>query len=90
MYTVDRTESAVHELTSLWVNADPSLRRAVTAASHNIDKDLRHQPNEKGESREGDNRFYFAAPLGIYFRVDESANTAVVVNVWLVSPRKKR
>ncbi|MSQ95592.1 MAG: hypothetical protein EXR98_13675 [Gemmataceae bacterium] len=90
MYKVDWAESAMHELTRLWLQANAELRKTITAATHTIDTDLRDHPNESGESRDHGNRIYFASPLCVTFRVEESSKTSVVTTVWLMRPRKKR
>lgn len=41
MFRVEWLQSAVDELAALWVDADSTLRQAITNASHQIDEQLR-------------------------------------------------
>ena len=55
------------ELAALWL--DGNIRGAVTEAARRIERALRSDPPNQGESREGDFRVMFETPLGVSFRV---------------------
>jgi hypothetical protein len=65
-YTVTWTPPAQDELATVWLNAPD--RRAVTAASHRIDKALRNDPDTQGEEYFGD-RILEDEPLAVTFAV---------------------
>ena len=75
-------QSALDDLARLWMAADSALRAAITAAAHRIDPALQHDPASKGESRELDERVFFAYPLGILFTVVEAQQAVFVHSVW--------
>jgi hypothetical protein len=47
-YTVVATEYAQDRLTTLWVNAAPAERGAISRASNAIDRELRDDADQKG------------------------------------------
>lgn len=89
MYRVEWLQSALHQLSAIWVNADPSSRAKVTQATNEIDRELRTDPVNFGESRSERSRIGFAAPLGFLFRVDAESRLAVVQRVWLLRRRNR-
>ena len=89
MYTVEWLESALDELTRIWTGADSSTRKLITQAAATIDQRLRDDPFGQSESREGDVRILFAAPLGINFRPEADGQTMTVAHVWLVRPARQ-
>ena len=80
---------ALNELTVIWTNADPMLRKQITAATHIIDKELQSNPQDSGESREADHRILISMPRGVSFRVQVENNLVEVFHVWLIRPRKR-
>jgi hypothetical protein len=83
MFTVRWKRSALNELADLWVKADSAVRQSITAASQGIDQQLKDDPENQGESRSGDLRIFFLAPLGITYEVDNQTSTVYVLHVWL-------
>ena len=83
MFRVRWEETALNELTSLWLGADSMMRQAITAATHRIDQQLRADPLEHSESRPGGRRILFISPLGILFRVENDRQMVSVLRVWL-------
>jgi len=79
-YVVYWLPSAEEELTRLWL--EPSTRRRITDATDEIDRQLRNDPGQLGESRDGDLRVMFVDPLGVSFIVDEDQGALVVVEIW--------
>jgi hypothetical protein len=82
MFRVGWTESALNALTSLWLAADPNVRRAITAATEAVDRRLQINALYEGESRPGGRRILFAPPLTVLFVVDRFTATATVTHVW--------
>lgn len=68
-FSLEWKQSATDELAEIWLRADSSTRRAITAATSKVDHLLIHDPYGVSESREGDRRIMFVAPLAITFRV---------------------
>jgi hypothetical protein len=62
---------------------DSALRKAITVATHQIEKELSKNPETKGESRPNHRRIYFHAPLGILFKVIAEKATVVILHVWV-------
>jgi hypothetical protein len=58
------------------------MRRAITTATHRIDEELRHDPENQGESRSSQERVYFEFPLGIRFEIDRQQSLVHVLQVW--------
>jgi hypothetical protein len=82
MFTVRWKRSALNELAALWTQADSAMRRAITTATHRIDQELRHDAENRGESRGNQERVYFEFPLGIRFEVDRQESLVHVLQVW--------
>ncbi len=72
-------EGAEDELTAIWLAARD--RYAVTEAASRLDAILRADPQEVGESRDGDKRIAFSDPLAVIFRV-LPGNFVEVTHVW--------
>lgn len=87
MYRVDWLQTALDQLAALWTPADSVLRQAITAASHEIDRQLQIDPYIRSESRPGGRRVFFAPPLGILFRLEADGHTVSVLRVWLFRKR---
>jgi hypothetical protein len=60
---------------------------AVRQAAADIDYRLRRGPREVGESRDPDIRVWYGAVLGVRYRIDEAANTVVVLSA---APARRR
>jgi hypothetical protein len=87
MFRVRWQESALNELTTLWMGANSILRQGITAASNQTDQRLQTDPLGEGESRPERRRILFNPPLGITFRVEEDEQTVSVLRVWLFRTR---
>jgi len=88
VFRVEWLQSALARLSTIWINADPGLRAQITQATHEIDRQLRTDPLNLGESRSERSRIAFVVPLGVLFRVDRDERRAVVQRVWLMRQRK--
>lgn len=75
-------ETARGELADLWLRADSAERRQIALAAHAIDKRLGTNAEREGESRQGDRRVLFEAPLGILFCIEENGAAVRVLRVW--------
>ena len=82
MFTIRWRRSARDELATRWIDADSALRKAITVATHEIEKELSKNPETKGESRPNDRRIFFYAPLGVLFKVNAEKATVVILHVW--------
>jgi hypothetical protein len=69
MFTVVWKQSALDQLTEIWLAS--KNRPAISAAANQIDDWLRHDPDLKGESREGVERVVILSPLVVVVEVQE-------------------
>jgi mRNA-degrading endonuclease RelE of RelBE toxin-antitoxin system len=87
MFKVRWEKEALNELTALWLHASPEIRKAITAATNEIDQQLSLNPLRDSESRQEGRRILFSFPLGVVFRVEDDARTVSVLKVWLFKKR---
>ncbi len=87
MFQVEWLESALDALARFWANADSGERRAITAASQEIDKRLARSPETEGESRSAGNRITIVLPLAVVFHVESDRQTVVITLVRLLRHR---
>lgn len=87
MYRVEWLQSALDELTPMWMAADSAQRQAISAASHMIDLRLRDDPANVGESRPGGRRISFFPPLAVRFKVDSNHQVVTILHVRLFRRR---
>ena len=80
-WTVIWLPDAEQELADIWLNA--TNRAAVTHSSHVIDVLLKQDPENAGESRDGDRRILLVAPLGVLYRVFADDVRVEVLHVWI-------
>jgi plasmid stabilization system protein ParE len=81
MMRVEWIQSALNELAALWAKADAVRRKAITAASNQIDQRLASDPKNAGESRSGTKRILFVGPMLVYFRPEADGRTVTVLGV---------
>lgn len=81
-YTVLWKPSAEQRLAQIWLAAVD--RRAITAASHRVDRQLANDPDQKGEPRPKGRRMLLEHPLGVVFKVEPDDRTVYVLTVWHV------
>ena len=79
-FTVIWVPEAEAALAAMWENR--STRAAVTAAANEIDRLLKTNPEEVGESRSSGQRIVLVSPLGATFEVREHDRLVVVTHVW--------
>jgi plasmid stabilization system protein ParE len=79
-YTVVWKPAAEEELARIWIDADD--RNAVAAAAQEIDRSLKSDPHNVGESRTANFRVAFADPIGVFFSVEEEDRRVSVLAVW--------
>lgn len=79
---VEWVQTALDELTMIWMRANSSLRQEITAAAHQIDQQLLTNPHEQGESRSEGRRIHFFYPLGFSFRVEPDEQAVTVLHIW--------
>jgi hypothetical protein len=87
MFTVRWTRSALNELAALWLQADASFRQAITLATNQIDLTLQRDPENAGESRDGNERVLFEFPLAIRFEAVTQRRVVRVLHVRSFRPR---
>ena len=82
MFTVVWLKMARNELARLWNNAPAGRRNAVALAADRIDRLLRRNAAEEGESRWDNFRVLFESPLAVLYRVSPADRIVQVVSVW--------
>jgi hypothetical protein len=82
MFRVEWLQEALDELTGLWMQADSTFRRAITAATHILDQELQADPYRQSESRDDEERVLFAYPLAVQIEVDPQRRMVWVLHVW--------
>ena len=87
MFTVRWKRAARDELAKIWVQADSTMRQAITAAANQVDAGLKRNPESKGESRGDAERVWFAPPLCVFFKVDVDRSLVRVVGVRILRRR---
>ncbi|MGH7136903.1 MAG: hypothetical protein ACREHD_14280 [Pirellulales bacterium] len=80
-FSLEWKQTATDELADIWLRADSRTRRKITAATVKVDDLLKRDPYGESESREGDRRIMFVAPLAITFRVDPEVDNVEVLRV---------
>ena len=78
IYTVLWVPSAMSALADIWMNAPDRL--AVTAASNDIDAQLRVDAQRKGRTFH-DRRLFVTRPLAVTFKVDSGDRKVFVLQV---------
>jgi hypothetical protein len=89
IFRVRWERKALGELANVWTNADSMMRQVITKASRSIDKRLRHNPRNEGESRAKGRRIMFVPPFSVTFRVEADDQTVSVLEIWMVRQRGK-
>ena len=79
MFEVFWSVQAERQLADLW--AKSSTRNAITGAVESIDRALRANPGEGGESREGRERLVVVPPLIVDIRVTEEDRRVEILAV---------
>ena len=70
---------AEDQLAALWAEAADQQDLADTAEA--VDRILRREPLEQGESRDPGTRLWFYRPLQVLYYIDEPARTVFVVAI---------
>jgi hypothetical protein len=78
-FTLTYLPTAKDELAELWLDAKD--QNSVTQSSNAIERELRDDPDQKGEVVEGPLRKIVAAPLVYYFVVSPDDRLATVWSV---------
>lgn len=80
-FVVRWKQDALDDLAAMWLDAGSWDRRRITTSAREADRVLRRGPYGASESRDGDRRILFVAPLAITFRVDTEADKVEVLRV---------
>jgi plasmid stabilization system protein ParE len=86
-YTVVWIPEADAQLATIWM--DSQDRESVRVAAAEIERLLRTNPSEVGESRLKGQRVHFVNPLGVRFMVLEDDRIVQVLRVWTVGRRPR-
>lgn len=65
----------------MWTEGSPSLRQAITAATHQVDQLLANDPENEGESRDEGARVVFVFPLAVGYEIDKPKGIVRVMRV---------
>jgi len=84
-YSVLWTPTARRLLAQLWLNA--SNRNDVQRATDEIDRVLKSDPLNAGESRVVNIRIIIEPPLAAYFDVDEQDRRVTIWRIWSIVGR---
>ena len=76
--------SAENELAMLWMESQD--REAVTLSANEVDRRLRFNPRQQGESRSHGRRIAVVPPLGVVYRVNDDDRLVHVLHVWRFQP----
>lgn len=87
MWRVRWAKVARNALTEGWLQADSSLRQAITAATYQLDQHLQMNPDMVGESRPGGRRILLESPLGVLYRIEPGIQTVSVLRTWIFHKR---
>lgn len=79
-YTVVWARSAEDHLADLWANAED--RESIRRACDELDAVLAQRPTFLGESRSGNTRIAFVAPVGMEYEISDEDRTVLVLAVW--------
>jgi plasmid stabilization system protein ParE len=73
---------AEQDLTAIWLSS--RFRYSINQAVDQIEAELKRNPHESGESRDGKRRIMIAWPLGVSFEIDETRREVRVISVWQI------
>jgi plasmid stabilization system protein ParE len=79
-YEVTWSPLAEAQLAELWLST--SDRSRVTRAAAAIDAQLARDPHNVGESRAGETRIAFEAPIAVLFHLDDERQEVVILRIW--------
>jgi hypothetical protein len=79
-YRITWRKQATNQLTELWLSGRD--RHRINDAAEQLDRLFSQQPEDIGESRDGNDRIVFLEPLGCRFRVDSVDQIVYVEAVW--------
>jgi cell division protein ZapA (FtsZ GTPase activity inhibitor) len=79
-FTVTWKPSALNDLAEVWLHAQD--QQEVADASDEIDRRLKRQPLQEGESRTGTERILIIAPLVVTYDVSVDDCLVTVTAVW--------
>jgi hypothetical protein len=83
MFRVEWLQVALDELAAIWVEADATRRREITAAANYLERQLTVDPYSQSTPHGSVGRILFWPPLGITFRIEADAVTVTVLHAWI-------
>lgn len=87
MFAVLWVRSTLDDLAQIRAEIDASQWHIVGSAIREIERRLRDNPEEEGESRPSGQRISFVAPLAFMFQPVPDQKLVVVSNVWWFGKR---
>ena len=87
MFEVRWVDAATNELAEIWIRS--SDRKAINDAANVIDRLLRSDPQDVGESRDDSERIAFVPPLVVRFQVSEDDRLVLVLDVVHIRQRNQ-
>lgn len=86
-FTVVWSPVSSARLARLWLRS--ANRQLIRKAADSIDAQLKHDPDQIGESRSGTRRIVHEPPLGVVFSVNAADRMVTVLDVWQYFSRSK-
>jgi uncharacterized heparinase superfamily protein len=84
MFSIFRDSTAAASLRDTYEEASEPQRRAILRAISRLERHLRYNPHQQGESRQGQTRILFEAPLAMLFEVDDAQRMVRVLRIWMI------
>lgn len=82
MYSISWTQGALEDVAEIWLKGSGPERQRITDSVHQLDSLLTESPLDVGESREGDVRVAFVAPVAISYQVEVASHEVIVLSAW--------
>ena len=82
MYRVLWIQSALDDMTNLWINADSATRADINRAADYLEQELQRDPFKSSESRDPGEWVSFSEPLGMLLEIETGQKVVWVLAVW--------
>ena len=87
MFSVLWVRSTLADLAKIRGETTASEYEQIREAIQEIERRLRADPDEEGESRTGGQRISFVPPLGFTFALSEAERCVLITHVWSFAKR---
>jgi len=88
-FTVTASPDAQQQLARLWTRSNSTTRRAISAASTQIDVQLRDDPMVKADARPEGLFIFNAPPLRAYFEISVPDRLVTITDYALIRRRRR-